>query len=130
MILASGDVGIMVWMQLCQNILIGNRMPAALATCVAIPNSKERGYTMNCGMHRGEKLLELATKIGEKVLEERLSEVTIDDIQFGFMPGRRTIGAVFISRGLQEYLAKQKKLCMCFVDPQKALDVASRKVVE
>ena len=63
---------------------------------------------MNCGMHRGVKLLEHAMKIVEKVLRKRLGTiVVIDDMKFGFMPGKGTIDAVFISRRIQEeYLAK------------------------
>ena len=37
-------------------------------------------------------------------------------MQFGFVPGKDTIDAVFILRILEEYLAIQKKLHMCFVD--------------
>ena len=76
------------------------------------------------GMYGGDKLLEHAMKIVEKVLEKRLRKiVTIDDMQFGFMSGKGTIDAVFILRQIQdEYLAKQKKLCMCFVDLEKAFD--------
>ena len=55
----------------------------------------------------------------------------IDDMQFGYMPGKGTIDAVFILREIQEgYLAKQKKLYMCFVDLEKALDRIPRNVVE
>ena len=55
----------------------------------------------------------------------------MDDMQFGFMPGKDTIDAVFILRQIQEgYFAKQKKLYTCFVDPEKAFDRIPRKVVE
>ena len=57
--------------------------------------------------------------------------VEISDMQFGFMPGKGTIDAVFISRRIQEeYLAKQRKLYMCLVGQEKALDVVRAKVVE
>ena len=47
------------------------------------------------------------------------------------MPGKGTIDAVFILRRIQEeYLAKQKKLYMCFVDLEKAFDRVPWKVVE
>ena len=47
------------------------------------------------------------------------------------MPGKGTIDAVFILRRIQEeFLAKQKKLYMCFVDLEKAFDRVPRKVVE
>ena len=66
-------------------------------------------------------MLEHATKIIEKVLVRRLQRMVKDEMQFGFMPGKGTIDAVFILRRLQEeYLDKEKKLYMCFVDLEKA----------
>ena len=54
--------------------------------------------------------------------------VIMDYIQSGFMSGNRSINAVFILRQIHdEYLAKQKKLCMCFVDEEKAFDGVPRK---
>ena len=41
-------------------------------------------------------------------------------MKFGFMPERGTIDAMFILRRMQEeYHARRKKLCMCFVDLEK-----------
>ena len=107
-------------------------MTANWATCVAFNILKGKGNIMNCGMYRGEKLLEHAIKIIKKVLEKRLSKIaTIDDMQFGFMPGKGTIDAVFSLRRIQEeYIAKLKKLYMCFVDQEKAFDRVQRNVVE
>ena len=70
---------------------------------------------MNCGMIGGVRLLEHAMK---GLLKRSLKKiVTMDDMQFGFMPSKGTIDAVFILRRIQEeYLADQKKLCICFVD--------------
>ena len=51
--------------------------------------------------------------------------------KFGFMPGKVMIDAVFILRRLQEeYLVKEKKLYMCFVDLEKAFDRVPSKVLE
>ena len=42
-------------------------------------------------------------EIVEKALEKRLRKiVTIDDMQFGYVPGKGTIDAVFIKRRIQE----------------------------
>ena len=47
------------------------------------------------------------------------------------MSGKGTIDAVLILRRLQEeYLDKEMKLYMCFVDLEKAFDRVSRKVLE
>ena len=53
-------------------------------------------------------------RVIEKIIRKRNS---IDDMQFGFMPGRGTTDAIFILRQLQEkHLAKNKKLYFAFVD--------------
>ena len=69
---------------------------------------------MNFGGYKGVKLLEHAMKIVETLLERRMRlMVKVDEMQFGFMPGKGTIDAVFILRRLQEeYLDKEKKLYM------------------
>ena len=52
-------------------------------------------------------------------------------MQFSFLPGKGTNDAVFILRWIQEeYLAKLKKLCACFVDLEEAFDGVPRKDVE
>ena len=52
-------------------------------------------------------------------------------MQFGFMPGKGTIDAVFILRRIQEeYLSNQKKLYMCSVILEKAFNRVPRKVAE
>ena len=52
-------------------------------------------------------------------------------MQFCFMSERQKIDAVFILRRMQEeYHAKGKKLYMCFVDLEKALDRVPRKELE
>ena len=52
-------------------------------------------------------------------------------MQFGFMPGKGTTHALFILRRMQEeFRGREKKLHMCFVDLEKALDSVPRKVME
>ena len=69
-------------------------------------------------------------KIGEHVLEGMIrSQVNIDEMQFGFMPGKGTTDAIFILRQMQEkYLGKRKHLYFAFVDLEKVLWWAMRKL--
>ena len=47
------------------------------------------------------------------------------------MPGKGGMNAIFIVRRMQEeYQKKNKKLCMCFVDMEKAFDRVPRKVMK
>ena len=70
-------------------------------------------------------------KVVERVVERLVRErVHIDDMQFGFMPGRGTTDAIFLVRQLQEkYLGKKKNLYFAFIDLEKAFDRVPREVV-
>ena len=54
----------------------------------------------------------------------------MDNMKFGFVPGKGTIDAFILWRMLEEFLAKRRKLYMCFVDLEKAFDRVWRNVVE
>ena len=87
---------------------------------------------MDCRAYREVKLLEHAIETVERVLENRIRGlVAIDDMQFGFMPGKgTTIALSILGRIREEFCGKEKKLCMCFVDLEKAFDRVPIKVVE
>ena len=56
--------------------------------------------------------------------------MNIDDMQFGFVPGKGTVDAIFMVRQLQEkFLKKRKDLFFTFVDLDKAFDRVPREVV-
>ena len=118
--------------EVCQAVLDGFEMPAEWALSIVVPIFILKGDIMNCGCNGAVDFLEHGLKEVEMVLENRLhGMVTVDEMKFGFIPKRGTIDAVFISRRLQEgYHAKEKKLCMCFVDLEKAFDRVPRKVLE
>ena len=118
MIVAGGRIAEEVILQLCQRVLDGKGIPDEWKTSVVVPIFKGKGDVMNCGSYRGVKLLEHGMKIIEKVLEKRIRAlVDFDEAQFGFMPGKGTIDALFLVRRLQEeYRAKDKRMFMCFVD--------------
>ena len=107
-------------------------MPIEWALSVVLPIFKEKAGIRNCSSHRAVKHLEHGMNVVERVLEERLCRIAnVDEMQFGCMLERGTIDVVFIMRRLQEeYYAKGRKLHMCFVDLEKALDRVPRKVLE
>ena len=96
-----------------------------------VPIFKGKGEPLNPNTYREIKLLEHAFKLYEKVLDGHLREVVdIDKMQYGFMPGRGTVDAVFVLRRLSEkFRAKNKKLFFVFVDLGKAFDWVPREVI-
>ena len=70
-------------------------------------------------------------EIVERVLERRIGTlINLNNMQFGFMPGKETVDAIFIVRRMQEECQKKdKKLYMCFADIKKLL-IVPRKVME
>ena len=80
------------------------------------------------GNYRGLKLTEQVMNVLEKIMDGQL--VSIDDSQFGLVPGRGTTDAIFVVRQLQEkYLAAHKRPYMAFVDREKTFDQVPRKVI-
>jgi hypothetical protein len=67
-------------------------------------------------------------KLWERIIEHRLRGViNVTENQFGFMPGRSTMEAIFLIRQLMERCREQKKdLYMIFIDVEKAYDKVSR----
>ena len=58
---------------------------------------KGKGDTLECGSYQEIKLLDHVMKTLERVIEKRVrSKVSINDMQFGFRPGRGTTDAIFI----------------------------------
>ena len=92
---------------------------------------KGKGDALERGNYCGLKLKEQVMKILERIVDSLIRQlVSIDDFQFGFVPGRGTTGAIFVVRQPQEkYLAASKRLYMAFVDLEKAFNRIPRKVI-
>ena len=131
MIVASGEFGVKVMMELSQRVWIVEECLMS-EKLVFVPIFKGKGNVISWGSYRRVKLLEIAMKIVKKVLEKRIQTlVNLNKVQFGFMPGKGKVDAIFIVRRMQEEYQKQdKKLYMCFVDMEKAFERVPRKVME
>ena len=111
MIVASGEIGVKVMMELCQHVLDGRGMPDEWKTFVIVPIFKGKSDVMSYGSYRGVKLLERAMKIVESVLERRIRTlVNLNKMQFGFMPGKRTVNVIFMVRRIIIVIC-------CFISP-------------
>ena len=55
--------------------------------------------------------------------------VDIAEMQYGFMPGRGAVDAVFVLRRLSEKFRAKNNLFFIFVDLKKALDQVPREVI-
>ena len=131
MLKAAGKKGIKRLTELCNQVVREGAIPREWQLSTLIPIFKGKGDPMECGSYRAVKLLEHGMKVLEGVLEKRLRQkVKIDDMQFGFVPGKGTVDAIFMVRQLHEkFLEKRKDLFFVFVDLEKAFDRVPREVV-
>jgi len=60
---------------------------------------KGKGDALDRGNYRGLKLTDQVMKLLERVLDSYIRKmVNVDEMQFGFVPGRGTTDAIFIVR--------------------------------
>jgi hypothetical protein len=96
-----------------------------------VPLFKSKGDAQDCGNYRAIKLLSHTFKIWERIIEARIrQETSIADNQFGFMPGRGTMDAIFSLRILVEkFREKRRPIFAVFIDLEKAYDRVPRDVI-
>ena len=131
MLIAGGESCMKVVADLINSIIRDRKVPKDWEESYIINLYKGKGDALVRGNYRGLNLLEHVMKVLERVVEMEIrSSITIDDIQFGFMPGRGTTDAIFIVRQLHEkFLAKSKNLYLAFVDLEKAFDRVPRQIL-
>lgn len=131
MLRAAGVWGIEKMTELFNMIIRNKQIPEDWEKSIILPIYKGKGDPVDCGSYRAIKLLEHTMKVMERILEKRIrDQVKIDDMQFGFSPGKSTMDAIFIVRQMQEkFRAKNKTLYFAFVDLEKAYDKVPREVV-
>ena len=112
------------------HILFKGKLPEEWILSSLVPNFKEKGDPLNPNSYRGINLLKHAFKLYEKVFNGRLLEVVdIDKMQYGFMPGRGTVDAVFVLMRLSEKFRAKNKFIFIFVDLEKAFDQVPREFI-
>ena len=83
-------------------IIAENKIPDDWEQSFLISLYKGKGDALDRGNYRGLKLLEQTLKVVERIVENLIrDQVSIDDMQFGFMPARGTTDAIFILRQMQ-----------------------------
>ena len=115
MIKAAGDKNAEELTVLVSRIVVGGIVPSDWNLSFIINLFKGKGDALLRGNYRGLKLKEQAMKVMEHILNTFIRNViSIDGMQFSFMPGRSTIDAIFILRQLQaKFLGKGKKYVFC-----------------
>ena len=124
MIKAAADTGATMIRDLATAIICDGKVPTDWEQSFIVCLYKGKGDALDRGNYRGLKLTEQAMKILERIVDGLIRQmVSIDDSQFGFVPGRGTTDAIFVVRQLQKkYLAVNKRLYMAFVDLEKAFE--------
>ena len=131
MIQAAGDMGATMICDLAAAIIHDGKVSSNWEQSFIVCLYKGKEDALERGNYRSLKLTEQVMKILERIVDGLIRQlVSIDNSQFGFVPGRGITDAIFVVRQLQEkYLAANKRLYMAFVDLEKAFDRVPRKVI-
>ena len=97
---------------LAATIICDGKVPSDWEQSFIVCLDKGKGGVLERGNYCGIKPTEQVTKILERIVDGLIRQlVSIDDSQFGFVPGRGTTDAIFVVRQLQQkYLAANKRL--------------------
>jgi len=92
-----GDRGIMWLTKLFNEIMRTKKMPDEWRRSTLIAIYKNKEDIQSCANYRGIKLMSHTMKLWKKVIEQRIrKETRVTDNQFGFMPGRSTMEAIYL----------------------------------
>src|SRR5678815_3540652 len=99
MLKVSGAEGTEWVTDVCNAVVRDGRIPNDWKKSWMVPVYKGKGDALECGSYRGVKLLDHVMKVLERVIEVRVrNRAGIDDMQFGFRPGKGTTDAIFVIR--------------------------------
>ena len=131
MIRAAGDTGATMIRDLAIAIIRDGKVPIDWEKSFIVCLYKGKGDALDRGNYRGLKLIKQVMKVTERIADILIRQVvTIDESEFGFVPGRGTTDAIFVVRQLQKkYLVVGKLIYMAFVELEKAFERVPRKVI-
>ncbi|EYB83113.1 hypothetical protein Y032_0342g3027 [Ancylostoma ceylanicum] len=126
-----GELGLQWLTTFFNNITWSARIPQAWRDSIIVPIFKRKGDVMDCTNYRGIKLIAHTMKIYERFVDMRLRGVVeIAPDQFGFIPERSAIDAIFIARQVMEKYREKNKPChIAFLDLEKAYDRLPRSIL-
>ena len=101
--------------------LTGSRVSLSASTRVRRMHGKGESHVL--------KLTKQVMTVLDRIMVCLRQLVSIDDFQFGFVPGRGTTDAISVEKQLQEKYLSNKRLYMAFVDLEKAFDGVPQKVI-
>ena len=105
MIRAAGDMGASMIRDLAAAIIRDGKVRSDWEQSFIVCLYKGKGDALERGKYRGLKLTEQVMKILKRIVDGLIRQlVSINDSQFGFVPGRGTRDAVLIVRQLKEKL--------------------------
>jgi hypothetical protein len=125
------DISIL-WLTKVFNLIFrANKMPKEWRRSTLVTIFKNNGDIQSCTNYHRIKLMSNTMKLWERVIEHRIRRMTsVSKNQFGFMPWRSTMEAIFFIRQLMERYKEQKKdLHMVFIDLEKAYYKILRNVL-
>ena len=96
---AAGDMGASMIRDLAAAIIRDGNVPSDWEQSFIVCLYKGKGDALERGNYRGLKLTEQVMKVLERIVDGLIRQVvSIDDSQFGFVPGRGTTDAIFVVR--------------------------------
>ena len=112
MMKASGGFGTRWLTDPINTIVKDDCIPDDWRKSILVPVYNGKCDPLVCGSYIAIMLLGQPMKVIERVLEKRIRcQVSIDNMPFGFMPGKGTTDVIFIMRQvLVKHQAKKKKL--------------------
>jgi hypothetical protein len=118
-----GDIAI-VWLTKLFNIIFQfNKMHDEWKRSILIPIFNNKGDIQSCTNYRRIKLMSHTMKLWERVIEHRLRKlITISKNQFGFIPGKSSMEAIFL-------IFIEKDLHIIFINLEKTYDKILRNIM-